>query len=497
MDQVVDVDNAFAKIAATGVSILFASGDSGSGWAPTVPQCNPDKPGTWMNNTALSGTVKEKVHVNHAGAAQDCCFEGGMHGVAGWSYSPPPPPPNGTHYANCTSAQPGELSDTVFTGTVAAEMGLKGVDSCCNVAADFPTPTVGWSYTPPTGPGPKCGGPDPGELKDTELTGEVRLDLTLGLDACCQIFNAQDPAMKLQGWTWTPIGGPKRPDDGSCKMYTSITGKTASAGANSHIGTPVAPVFGKCKLYSQITGKTSAKGSQSHAGAPPPGGTCSLFSKVTGHQSSAGSVAGAQPAKVPVRLWPSWPAISPWVTAVGATRFLDASKTSGEEMASDQFGSGGGFSWNNPQTKAQSAAVAGYFAVAPQLPPKGSYAPTGRATPDVSALGEGFQVVMGSVVGSVGGTSASTPTMAALVSLLNEARVQKGLPPMGLFSTFAYANPQCFNDVTVGTNAIGRGTGPIPYGFNCTKGWDPATGVGTPIFPCLLKAALAAAGAEE
>ena len=32
----------------------------------------------------------------------------------------------------------------------------------------------------------------------------------------------------------------------------------------------------------------------------------------------------------------------------------------------------------------------------------------------------------------------------------------------------------------------------MPYGFNCTKGWDPATGWGTPIFTALLKAALAA-----
>ena len=63
---------------------------------------------------------------------------------------------------------------------------------------------------------------------------------------------------------------------------------------------------------------------------------------------------------------------------------------------------------------------------------------------------------------------------------------------MGNFAPFAYAHAECFNDITVGDNAIGRaGSWPIPDGFNCTVGWDPATGMGTPIFSCLLKAALA------
>ena len=48
-----------------------------------------------------------------------------------------------------------------------------------------------------------------------------------------------------------------------------------------------------------------------------------------------------------------------------------------------------------------------------------------------------------------------------------------------------------FTDVTMGTNAIGRGTGPIKYGFNATKGWDPATGMGSPNFKKLLAAAMA------
>ena len=129
------------------------------------------------------------------------------------------------------------------------------------------------------------------------------------------------------------------------------------------------------------------------------------------------------------------------------------------------------------------------------MPPDGSFAALGRATPDVAALGEGYKVYQGGRVIAVDGTSAATPTFAALVSLLNEARFKAGLPQMGFLNPFLYANPDAFFDVVKGTNAIGRGTGNLTYGFACAKGWDPATGIGTPHFDKLLAAALKAATA--
>ena len=231
---------------------------------------------------------------------------------------------------------------------------------------------------------------------------------------------------------------------------------------------------------------------------PPPEGNCTLFSKMgTLVPASDKSVSGGK-AITPetVTLYPSWPASSPWVTAVGATRFLN--QTVGhEEMATDQFGSGGGFSklWNQSHASWQSAAVAKYVAMGPTLPkwpPAGSFPPMGRATPDVSALGEGYQVYVNGKVQSVGGTSASSPAFAGYVSLLNEARFKAGKPQMGFFNPFAYANADAFTDVVKGTNAIGRGTGPLEYGFAAAPGWDAATGLGTPLFDKLLAAALEA-----
>jgi len=192
-----------------------------------------------------------------------------------------------------------------------------------------------------------------------------------------------------------------------------------------------------------------------------------------------------------IKLYPSWPASSPWVTAVGSTRFIKQDVTQ-PEMATDQFGSGGGFSTDFDQFKDQKSAVAQYLKVAKDLPPAWVFPASGRATPDVSALGEGYQVIVGGQVQTVGGTSASTPTFASLVGLLNEARLKAGKPAMGHLNPFLYQNPDAFTDITVGTNAIGRSGQQVQYGYRCAPGWDPATGLGTPKFGKMLTAALKA-----
>mmetsp|Transcript_14196 Transcript_14196/g.18600 ORF Transcript_14196/g.18600 Transcript_14196/m.18600 type:complete len:421 (+) Transcript_14196:776-2038(+) len=222
-------------------------------------------------------------------------------------------------------------------------------------------------------------------------------------------------------------------------------------------------------------------------------GSCIIWRSVTGKKVQIGAISGNNPPSPP-KLYPSWPASSPWVTAVGATKFVDE-KVGNAEMASSQFGSGGGFSTMFSQTDAswQVEAVRAYRSSHPKdrhFPPEESIPWNGRATPDVSALGEGYQVVIGGRVSSVGGTSASAPAFAAMISLLNDARFQRGMKPLGFLNPFLYQHPNAFTDVLLGTNAIGRGTGEIPFGFNCTFGWDPATGLGTPKFDLLLDAAI-------
>ena len=77
----------------------------------------------------------------------------------------------------------------------------------------------------------------------------------------------------------------------------------------------------------------------------------------------------------------------------------------------------------------------------------------------MAALGWNFAVVVGGTAQSVGGTSASAPTFAGIVSLLNDIRIAKNSRPLGFLNPFLYqtaaANPSAFWDVTVGNNQYG------------------------------------------
>lgn len=177
------------------------------------------------------------------------------------------------------------------------------------------------------------------------------------------------------------------------------------------------------------------------------------------------------------KLSASMPAAIPYATSVGATTFANPSANSGEQIATTSFGSGGGFSYDYPVPKYQAKAVEHFFATAEKLPTNGSYARTGRGTPDVSALGDGFFVIANGEYQNGGGTSASTPLFSGLVTLLNNVRLRKG-KTLGFLNPLFYQNPQVFNDIVGGNNDV-QGDG---QGWYCQKGWDPATGLGTPNF---------------
>jgi len=187
--------------------------------------------------------------------------------------------------------------------------------------------------------------------------------------------------------------------------------------------------------------------------------------------------------------YPSFPATCPYVTTVGATRFL--SGNSGPEGAVAAFKSGGGFSQYFPTASYQSADVSAYLSSGVKMPEACAFNKSGRATPDVAALGDiHFQVVNGGSTIPVGGTSASSPSFSAVMSLLNDQLLNEGKPTLGFLNPWIYqtaaANPKAFFDVTVGDNInSGCCSSGKESGFECAKGWDPVTGVGTPNFAVL------------
>ncbi|OBZ73692.1 putative tripeptidyl-peptidase SED2 [Grifola frondosa] len=88
-----------------------------------------------------------------------------------------------------------------------------------------------------------------------------------------------------------------------------------------------------------------------------------------------------------------------------------------------------------------------------------------QAYPDVSAQGEGFQVVIGGRVESVAGTSASSPTFAAVISLLNDFRLSQGKTPLGFLNPILYTTGVAGSTTSprlqpgCGTNGFTAGTG--------------------------------------
>jgi subtilase family serine protease len=450
MPDVTVVDNNFAKLAAKGVSIMISSGDSGSGYTSENTACEGSA-GQGEKGVGIDGTVSRQFEAREA---IQCCDD--STGKAGWTFVPA---------AGSVSA-----SATNFTSFTFKNAEYHTIHEG--------TPSAGSLW----------------KTRDVDiLNGEVA-----ATGGSVTFHNANGTFAD----TTFKFGAPKLASPSSPEWFSLITGKIGNVEVT---GRAVFFVFNgqqaEC-INVEIfkTGSSSSIDAILERGGnpppPPPPGMCTIYSSVT-KKTTANSTtfSGFPAAPKAVQLYPSWPASSPWVTAVGATRFV-GQKVGSAEMASDQFGSGGGFSSQfsqSPDATYQSAAVAKYLSTVDKstLPPADAFPAMGRATPDVSALGEGYQVLVGGRVQSIGGTSASSPAFAGMVALLNEARLNAGKPAMGFLNTFLYKNEDAFTTVTLGSNKVGRGGQALPYGFNCSAGWDPATGLGTPKFDKLLAAAMA------
>ena len=134
-----------------------------------------------------------------------------------------------------------------------------------------------------------------------------------------------------------------------------------------------------------------------------------------------------------------FPSSSPYVVSTGATTFCtDEAGPQCTLPAPFRYPlaekgvtfSSGGFSNFFAQPDYQQGAVEAFLSKHSNVS-RDLFNASGRAFPDVSALGVNFQVVYKGDTRGVAGTSASTPTFAAIVALLNEARLQDGKPTMG------------------------------------------------------------------
>ena len=119
----------------------------------------------------------------------------------------------------------------------------------------------------------------------------------------------------------------------------------------------------------------------------------------------------------------------------------------------------------------------------------GGYNTKGRGYPDVALIGHLYPIINSGELNYKDGTSASTPVMAAIISLVNSARLSQNKSSVGFANPALYAwsdRADIFHDITEGKNncCAGGWAGSTVVccpenGFKAVKGWDPVTGLGS------------------
>jgi tripeptidyl-peptidase-1 len=167
---------------------------------------------------------------------------------------------------------------------------------------------------------------------------------------------------------------------------------------------------------------------------------------------------------------PAFPAGCPWVTAVGGTEAFEP------EVAVKRFGSGAGFSNYFTAPEYQSSTVSAYIKSLNGLY-DGLYNKSGRGYPDVAAQGNHDAIAWNGILRTIGGTSASCPAFASVISLVNDALLAEDKPALGFLNPWIYGGAyKALTDITSGSSIGCNGTG-----FPAQKGWDAVTGWGTPV----------------
>jgi len=170
----------------------------------------------------------------------------------------------------------------------------------------------------------------------------------------------------------------------------------------------------------------------------------------------------------------SYFASDPSVTAVGGTKLtLTSTGTVSTETAwactgtCSTGGSGGG--------------ISGFFSRPSWQVGTGVPTGTTRLVPDVALDADpntGYYVKVNGVTQQIGGTSASAPTWAGFIALINERRAANSLASLGFLNSRVYPllGTSNFRDITSGGNGA----------YTAGTGYDLVTGIGVPVVSTLL-----------
>ncbi len=135
-------------------------------------------------------------------------------------------------------------------------------------------------------------------------------------------------------------------------------------------------------------------------------------------------------------------------------------------------------------------------AVAGALPPADAFNASGIAYADIVTLGDNMLVYWFGELYPLGGTSSSGPAAAGLLALLNDARLNAGMAPVGYVNNVFYAlqqqAPDAFTDVVVGGNNDGDIQPPgSPFPTYCSNGFPAAQGWCVSVCVCVFQLSFA------
>ena len=197
----------------------------------------------------------------------------------------------------------------------------------------------------------------------------------------------------------------------------------------------------------------------------------------------------------------SFPADIPETTAVGGTKFNEGSGAYWSDVNTATFGSALSYipevAWNESDANGLGASGGGpstrfakpTWQTGPGVPNDGA-----RDVPDISFSAAGhdaYFITFQGLIGGVGGTSASAPSFAGVLALLNQYQISKGFqrtPGLGNINPQLYrlaqVAPTVFHDVTEGNNFVPCAQGSPDcltgsYGYSAGPGYDMVTGLGS------------------
>lgn len=231
----------------------------------------------------------------------------------------------------------------------------------------------------------------------------------------------------------------------------SMTNADITAAFNAAVSDGTAKVInvslGECETSAQSDGMT-ASADQIFQAAVAQGQTFSVSTGDSGSYECGGRTARQ-----------SYPAVSPYVIAVGGTTLSTSGKT-GYLSETTWNGGGGGPSYTESAPAWQ--ASAGVLTISK----------TKRGVPDVSFDADpnsGALVLVNGSTSQIGGTSLAAPLFTGFWARIESANGNNIHSPAPSIYKYFKANPSLYHDVTSGSNGA----------YSAAKGWDYTTGWGS------------------